>query len=114
MLVSLDDIKKHLNIPDSFEDDDEYLTSLEELAEELIAIMIDTKSIDTSATNWDLESYFTEDVSTGPVVPRCIQHAIKIIVTDYYTNRTSISTVSLHDVPRSAVHLVNQYKNYGI
>lgn len=112
-LVSLADIKKHLNIPETFTDDDEYLTELEEMAEELVAFMLDTNSV---IGMWDLAAYFTDpdDPSAYVVLPKCIVHAIKIIVADYYINRTSISAISLHDVPRSATHLVNQWKNYGI
>ena len=41
MFVQLYQIKKHLNIDDYFTDDDEYLVSLEQIAEQVVSKHID-------------------------------------------------------------------------
>ena len=43
MYIQLYQIKKHLNIDEDFHDDDEYLMSLEEVAERVVETNIDTK-----------------------------------------------------------------------
>ena len=42
MYIQLYQIKKHLNINEDFHDDDEYLMSLEEVAEKVVEANIDT------------------------------------------------------------------------
>lgn len=115
MIVELDELKKHLNIDEDFEDDDDYIESLEAVAEEIVARMIDTHSIEIEVTpeegdpekirTWDLEVYFSDGV------PATIKQALKFWVADLYNHRESTTDLGVHDVPRTLEYLVNQYTN---
>ena len=98
--LSLSEIKKHLNIDADFHDDDLYLESLEEAAEEVISKMID----------FPLVSLENEEND----IPRSLKFAILLWIGSLYAVRESISSVSLTPVPHSLELLVDLYRDYKL
>lgn len=97
MLVSLAILKKHLNIESDFTADDEYITGLEGVAEQVL-------SQDLCE---DLE-----DMSTCDGVPKPLLQAIKLLVGQYYANREPVAFAASSEVPLTYRHLVSLYRNY--
>ena len=98
MLVSLDILKKHLNIESSFTDDDTYITGLEEVAEQVISqdLCIDIEDIESSTVG----------------VPKPLQQAILLLVGQYYANREPVAFASSSEVPLTYRHLISLYRKY--
>ena len=100
MFVSLGEIKKHLNIDNDFNDDNEYLLALEEVAEKAVQKHINQKL-----------SLLAEE--NGGELPSPLLHAIKLFVGNLYLSRESISYSSVVEVPMSYNYLLDLYKNYN-
>jgi uncharacterized phage protein (predicted DNA packaging) len=98
MYVSLTDIKKHLNIDESYTGDDSYLTDLILVAESVIAKHIDS----------NLDSL--EDGEGN--LPSPLIHAIKLFVGNMYANRESVAFAQSYNIPNSYDYLLSLYKNY--
>lgn len=98
MYLNLDIIKKHLNIDDDYTEDDEYLMMLCEVAENAVSIHID-KSLS------ELED------SDGKL-PSALQHALLLLIANYYNNRESISNTSANNIPFSFNYLIDLFRNY--
>lgn len=98
MYIQLYEIKKHLNIDDSFHDDDEYLMSLAEVAEKVVE-----KNIDTNLEN-------LED-GDGDLPSPLIQ-AIKFLIANFYANRESVAFANSTNVPYSYQYLIDLYRDY--
>lgn len=97
--LNLDILKKHLNIDNCFHDDDEYITSLGDVAEEMVATHLDNK-LDIIAADNDNK------------LPMPIKHAMMLLVANLYQNREGIAFASVQDIPHSYDYLLAQYKNY--
>ena len=100
MYVTLDILKKHLNIEDDFEGDDEYLMILSGSAEEFVAKYIER----------DLKEVCEENDGELPLP---ILHAILILVANFYANRESKAYTQTYSVPLSFDALLGPYKNYN-
>lgn len=98
--LSLDEIKKHLNIDSEFTDDDEYLTSLATAAEDVVS-----KYIDYPLTN-------LED-SEGDI-PRALKCAMLLWIGTIYAVRESTSSVNMSVVPHSLELICDLYRDYKI
>ena len=105
MYITLNDIKKHLNIDETFTDDDAYLASLVEVAAEVVAKHIDCNLDDLC----DLDEDGKVDETT---LPSPLIHAMKLFVGNMYANRESISYASAQSIPNSYDYLLSLYKNY--
>ena len=99
MLVELDRIKKHLNIDTEFTDDDDYLTFLEGVAEDLVQKHIDS--------NWDE----IEALEGG--IPQPLLNAILLFIGNMYDNRESVAYSTVTEVPMSLKYILDMYRNYG-
>ena len=97
--LNLDILKKHLNIDDFFHDDDDYITSLGDVAEQMVATHLDDK---LSIIANDNDGY----------LPMPIQHAMLLLVGNLYANREGIAFGAVNDIPHSYDYLLAQYKNY--
>ena len=99
MYVTLEEAKKHLNIDDSFKDDDSYINSLILVAEDAIE-----KNTDI-ALNEQLE---------GCKLPPSVIHSILLLVGNLYANREATTYSCISDVPYSFKYLVNLNRNFQV
>lgn len=99
MLITLDEIKKHLNIDSGFTEDDSYLLSLENVAETAVAKHIDC----------DLEDLLDD----GGSVPTPIIQAMKLFIGNMYANRESIAFTQAVEIPNAYDYLLSLYKDYS-
>lgn len=98
MYNQLYQIKKHLNIDEAFHDDDEYLVSLEEVAEKVVEKNIDTKL------------FLLEDGDGD--IPSPLKQAMLLLVANFYANRESVAFASTTEVPISYKYLIDLYRDY--
>jgi hypothetical protein len=98
-MISLERIKKHLNIDDYFVDDDLYLLSLRDVA-------IETVERDLGFTLYDI---YDECDCT---IPEPIKQAILLMIGTFYNNRESIAAAQLHPIPLSYQYLLDLYRKY--
>lgn len=98
MYLDLDIIKKHLNLDDDFVADDEYLKQLAEVAENAVSIHIDRD--------------FSELEDEEGNLPPALQHALLLLIANYYNNRESVTNVSANNIPFSYNYLLDLFKNY--
>lgn len=96
MYVSVEDLKKHLNI--DFSDDDAYLTSLIEVAQSSIEM-----SVCTPLTDYE--------VIPGTLNPMLV-HAIKILAGTFYANREAIAFAEPRPIPYTLDYLVKPFRKY--
>lgn len=99
MYLQLYQIKKHLNIDDSFIDDDEYLCDLAKVAENAVQKHIDNELSDFEDEQGNL--------------PMPLIHAMLLMVGNFYAKRESIAFASVAEVPESYNYLLSLYKNYN-
>lgn len=94
--VSLSEVKAHLRV--EVDDDDLYLTTLVNVAEEAIANELG-KPLSYYALN-------------ERAIPAPLHHAVMLLVGDLYNNRESVAFVTPHEVPRTLGYLLAPYKKY--
>ena len=100
MFVTLDRIKKHLNIDEYYKEDDWYLSSLYNVAEKVVEKHTDSDLSEIANAN-------------GGELPSPLVHAMLLFVGDMYRNRESISFSSVNTIPFSYEYILSLYKNYG-
>ena len=101
MYLTLEQTKKHLNLEADYIDDDDYITSLMQVAEAAVELHINQKLIDVAAIN-------------GGVLPLRLMHAMLLMVGNLYANReiVSFATKTL-EIPFNYRCLLNFYQNYS-
>lgn len=99
MYIQLYQIKKHLNIDDSFHEDDEYLCDLARVAE--------------NAVQKHVDSDLSELVDEYGNLPSPLTHAMLLMIGTFYTQRESIAYASVTEVPLAYDYLLSLYKNYN-
>lgn len=72
MYITVEEAKKHLNIDDSFMDDDAYIGALIKVAEDSVSQHLDIA---------------LEDLVVDGVLPSAINHSILLMVGNLYANR---------------------------
>lgn len=98
MYIQLNKIKKHLNLDTQFTDDDNYLLSLEDVAEKVVEANIDTK---------------LDKLEDGEgAIPSPLIQAMLLIIANFYANRESVAFAQTHEVPKSYQYLIDLYRNY--
>lgn len=97
--LTLDDIKKHLNIDSYFHDDDAYLTDLGAVAELAVEKHIDYPLSAIAEANNDS-------------LPQPIIHAMLLLIGNFYINRESVSFAAAVPVPHAFDYLISLYQNY--
>lgn len=97
MRVTLEEVKRHLQIDVEFEGDDLYINPLIEVAEAAVANHIKCDSLD--------EAF--------PVLPFPVKHAILLMVGNLYSNRESVAFAQSYRVPMSYGYLLEPYVMYG-
>ena len=98
--LQLDEIKKHCNIDSTFTDDDEYLESIADAAEEVVSKYID----------FPLESL--EDGNGD--IPKALKFAMLLWIGTIYMQRESISSGGMATVPHSLELLCDLYRDYKL
>ena len=98
MYITLDTIKKHLNIDSGFTEDDVYLTMLSDVAVEVIEKHID-KDI--------------SDLLVDGELPNPILQAALLYIGNMYANRESVSFASAQEIPFAYDYLLSLYKDYS-
>lgn len=99
MYITLEEIKKHLNIDSNFTDDDNYLLSLEKVAEDSVSKHIDNDLINLENENGE--------------IPNALKHALLLMIGTFYSKRESVSFASVTEVPLAYEYLLSLYKNYN-
>lgn len=95
--LELSRIKEHLNIDKDFTDDDLYLESLGDVAEQMVE-----RHLECNLDEFDNSN-----------VPAPVLHACLLLVGNLYNNRESVSNTSQHELPLSYRYLLATYKNYS-
>lgn len=99
MYVTLQQAKKHLNIDDSFTDDDNYILQLIQVAEDAVE-----KNTDIALTE-QLE---------GGILPPSLTHSILLLVGNLYNNREATSYSVPSEVPFAYKYLINLNRNFEV
>lgn len=92
MYVTLNLVKKHLNIDDSFTEDDNYITSLIKVAEDAVA---------------KNENIALKDMIEGGELPPSVIHSILLLVGNLYNNREATSYSVVSEVPYTYKYLIS-------
>ena len=98
MYISLDYAKKHLNIEDSFTEDDEYILGLIAAAEQAVRVH-ENEDFDTLAEN------------NGGCLPTPLLQAMLIAIGNWYQNREPLGTRNAA-LPFNYEYLISLYRNY--
>lgn len=93
MYVTLEDIKRHLNV--DFNDDDTLITSMMEAAEVSIEQSINTP---------------LADIAEEGVLPKDLVHAIRIMTSVFYEYREGFTHGKIMQVPFTLAHLLTPYR----
>lgn len=100
MYIPLDLAKKHLNIEESFKDDDEYILGLINVAEEAVRVHVNDE-LDTIAKN------------NGGCIPTPLFQAMLLMVGNLYQNREIVGSKTTA-LPWGYQYLIDLYRNYNI
>lgn len=99
MYITLQEAKKHLQIDADFTDDDNYIISLIQVAEDSVAQHLDIA--------------LKELLSDGEL-PSAVKHSILLMVGNLYANREPVAYTSVVKVPYTLDYLLGLYKRYYI
>lgn len=101
MIVTIAQLKKQLNIEDTFIDDDEHLTLLIKAADKAVKNYLDHTPEELAAL---LNSEDIEDIKL----------AVLMMCDHWYNNRSAVSFAQGYNVPKTFEFLLNPYKNICI
>lgn len=93
-------LKKHLNIDECFKDDDEYITQLGDVAEQMVDEHINN-NLKTIVENNDGN------------LPMPLRQAMMLLVGNLYQNREGVAFANATQIPHSYEYLLFPYKNYA-
>ena len=99
MFLSLDTIKKHLNIDEYYHDDDEYLYHLGLVAEKVVEKHIDCD--------------FNSLVDEVGMIPAPLLQSMFLFIGNLYQSREAVSFASVNEIPLSFNYILDLYKNYS-
>lgn len=99
MYVTLQQAKKHLNIDDSFTDDDNYILQLIQVAEDAVE-----KNTDIALS----------EMVEGGILPPSLTHSILLLVGNLYNNREATSYSVPSEVPFAYKYLINLNRNFEV
>lgn len=95
--LTLQDIKQHLRLEDTWHDEDETLVSIGEAAEAAVIKHIDSP----------IESLLEKGELPAP-----LKQAMLLLVGNFYDNRNSVSYTSVTELPLAYNYLLALYQNY--
>lgn len=99
--LSLDIVKKHLNVESEFTDDDSYIELLAEVAEQKVAKEL-------CVTVGDLAV-----IDGGKEIPKPLISAMLLSVGTYYANRENSVSANLKEIPQGVKYLIDLYRDYS-
>lgn len=99
MYITIDEAKKHLNVDDSYKDDDTYIGDLIKVAEDSVAQHLDIA---------------LDDLVVDGALPSAISHSILLMVGNLYANREPVAYSSVVKVPYTIEYLLGLYKHYEV
>ena len=99
MYLQLYQIKRHLNLDETFHDDDEYLVDLALVAQNAVQRHID-RQLSELEDEWGM-------------IPSPLTHAMLLMIGSFYAKRESISFAATVEVPLAYDYLLSLYKNYN-
>lgn len=99
MYISLDKIKKHLNLDTNYKEDDRMILSYYNAAEEIVRRHIDCP---------DLKQL----VDKNDNLPEPLNQAILLLIGNFYLQRESISDTMVYNVPNSFEYILSLYQNF--
>ena len=99
MYISLEQCKKHLNIDPGFTEDDNYIMSLAEVAEEIVQRHI---------------GYRFEDILVDGQLPAPLQHAMLLLIGQFYANREAVTFGSASELPLAYNYILQLFENYDV
>ena len=85
MILTLDRIKKHLNIDSDYNDDDEYLETLALVAEDSVKVHLNVGDL--------------YGLNEAGEVPASIVHAMLLLIGNLYMNREPVTFGSVTQIP---------------
>lgn len=91
-------MKKHLNIDEDFTEDDAYLYSLIQVAEQAVEMYIDKPLAEISDEN--------------DKIPDSLRHAMLLLIGNLYDHRESTITLNINEVPHAFQFLLDLYQKY--
>lgn len=97
--MTLNEVKKHLNIDESFTEDDNYITDLIKVAEDAVA-----KNENIALNNM---------IEDGELPPS-VKHSILLLVGNLYNNREATSYSVPSEVPYTYKYLINLNRNFTV
>lgn len=97
--ITLSELKQHLNVDEWYTDTDEYIVSLGDVAEQVVARHLDRPLSEV------------EDPETH-ALPMPIIHAIKLLVGNYYRTREGEQYTMIMENPKGIDYLLASYKQY--
>lgn len=110
-LVSVQEVKKNLNIDDSFTDDDNYISNIIDVAYYAIKNQcFNNFWIDQSGNT----SGSTLNLSGQTDIPLPIKHAIILLSSHYYETRQPVSFGNPQKIPYTVDYLIQPYINYNV
>lgn len=101
MNVSIDKVKKHLNLDEFYNEDNDYLVQLVCAAESAIAKRLNVK---------ELSHLINPD--TG-YLPEDIIHAVLLLCGNWYANREAVSNLNVNKLPFGLEFICDMNKNYN-
>jgi hypothetical protein len=99
MYITLDQIKRQLNIDSAYSDDDEYLTELIDVCEGAVQLHIND-NLQTIA-----------DANSG-VLPSELAHAMKLLVGHFYNHREIVTAFKASELTKSYDYLLAFFIHY--
>lgn len=97
--MTLNEVKKHLNIDESFTEDDNYITDLIKVAEDAVA-----KNENIALNNM---------IEDGELPPS-VKHSILLLIGNLYNNREATSYSVPSEVPYTYKYLINLNRNFTV
>lgn len=99
MYISLDKIKRQLNLDSNYKEEDCMIIDLYNVAEEIVKRHIDCP---------DLKQLLDEKGD----LPAPLNQAILLLIGNFYIQRESISDTPIYNVPNSYEYILSLYQNY--
>lgn len=100
--VDIQLVKRHLNVEEEFTEDDIYIETLIDVAEEKVAKEL-CVTVEGLAT-----------IDGGKSIPAPLKHAILLSIGGYYANREEITMVQSRPLEQGVKYLTSLYRNYSL
>jgi len=97
MYVTVSQAKKHLQIDETFTNDDSYILELIKVAEDAVALHLDIA---------------LDELLVDGLLPPTVVQSILLLVGNLYSNREPAAFCSVQKVPYTYEYLLGLYKHY--